>query len=128
MTEFRDFVALNYRHESVSSPEKGLKRSLKPILRELAARFDDLDTIDKIVATHNKAEQVVKQVGKALVRADERQNLLEGREAETRQLAESAKRLFTAMTRAKYVTKGRCWRRHCHYLQLLQHYLMMNEK
>ena len=52
MTEFRDFVALNYRHESVSSPEKGLKRSLKPILRELAARFDDLDSIDRIVAAH----------------------------------------------------------------------------
>ena len=112
MTEFRDFVALNYRHESVSSPEKGLKRSLKPILRELAARFDDLDSIDRIVAAHGKAQAVVEKMATNLKLADERQNLLEAREAETRHLAESSKRLFTAMTRAKYMVKGRCWRRY----------------
>ena len=112
MSEFRDFVSLNYRHESVSSPEKGLKRSLKPILRELAARFDDLDSIDRIVSAHSKAQEVVKKVGVGLARAGERQNLLEAREEETKHLAESAKQLFTAMKRAKYLTKGRCWRRY----------------
>jgi hypothetical protein len=57
MTEFRGYVEGQLRLESVSAPEKGLRRALKPFLKALASRFDDLEGIDKVAATQAKVRR-----------------------------------------------------------------------
>jgi len=38
------------RHESTAAPERGLKKTLRPFLKQLASRFDDIEGIGKVAA------------------------------------------------------------------------------
>jgi hypothetical protein len=46
MTDFAAHILKQHAHESVASPPGGLKRTLRPFLKDLAMKFDDLDSID----------------------------------------------------------------------------------
>ena len=54
MTEFRDHIEAQLRHESVSAPDRGLRKTLRPFLKQLASRFDDIEGIDKVAAAQSK--------------------------------------------------------------------------
>jgi hypothetical protein len=77
MAEFREYVAAQFTHTSVASPEKGLRKSLKPFLRALASRFDDLEGMDRIVAAQVKLDRVQTVMVQAIHRASENDALLE---------------------------------------------------
>ena len=57
MTEFRTYIEGQLRHESVAAPERGLRKSLRPFLKQLASRFDDIEGIDKIAAAQAKVRR-----------------------------------------------------------------------
>lgn len=112
MSELRDFVVLHMRGRgidvrsssggaaAVAAPppvDASLRRALRPLLKELALRYDDLDSIDRIVAAQSKVAAVVDAASRTLKHADERSNLLEDREAQSAKLLDSSKRLFSAM-------------------------------
>lgn len=79
---------------AVASPPGGLKRTLKPFLRDLATRFDDLDSLDKISLVRGKLADVQSAMATNLRMADERQSLLEGADARTRLMEGSARRML----------------------------------
>ena len=58
MTEFRAHVEAHLRLESLSAPERGLRRTLQPFLKQLASRFDDIESIDKVAAVQGKVRLV----------------------------------------------------------------------
>lgn len=94
MSEFSNHVTLHYRHESVASPEKGMKRTLKGFLRDLAARFDDLDGIDRIANVQTKLDALQSVMARNLALADERQSLLMREVEATDRMARTAKDIF----------------------------------
>lgn len=94
MTEFHDFVVRDFRHESISSPEKGLKRSLRPYLKELATRFDDLESLDKINTVQAKVDNLKVLAEKNMVLMDEREGLLERQTDRSKNMSASAKQMF----------------------------------
>lgn len=94
MWDFASHVTRTYPHESVASPPGGLKRSLKPFLRDLAVKYDDLDAIDKIATVAGKLDSLRSTMASNLAMADERQSLLERGERGGRDLEGAARRQF----------------------------------
>ena len=94
MSQFQSNVTTRFAHESISSPAGGLKRALKPFLSELAARFDDLDSLDRVVAVQKKVDALKDTMLTTLVAADERHGLLDNTDERTRQLASGAQAYY----------------------------------
>lgn len=113
MSEFAALVTLRFLHESLASPDKGLKRSLAPYLARLAGRFDDVEALDRILATERRAADVKAELAKTLLMADERSNLLDRQEAATAELATSAKQMFTTARKAARSQRAAMWRALC---------------
>jgi len=90
MAEFQRHVTSRLAVESISSAPGGLRRTLRPFLQELAARFDDLEALDKIEAVRRKAEKLQDTMRATLTMADERESLLASEEAKTAALRRSA--------------------------------------
>lgn len=114
MSEFAKHVELMYKHESLAAPDKGLKRPMRPFLKTLASKFDDLESLDRISATEMKADRVKQQLHKALVLADERSRLLEETDDKMQTMAASARTMFNTATsiRSKQRAKMmRAWKR-----------------
>lgn len=145
MTEFRTYIEGQLRHESVAAPERGLRKSLRPFLKQLASRFDDIEGIDKIAAAQAKVRrggaskiasdssmllgtgshdaytvplcplppQVVAvhaSVASALSSATEREALLGDLDHKTKNIATSAKEMFTNANRLKRAACCRSWK------------------
>lgn len=108
MTEFRGYVEGQLRLESVSAPEKGLRRALKPFLKALASRFDDLEGIDKVAATQAKAESVKKAISTTLDSALRRADHVDGLSESTSLLLESTKQFDD---QAQQMKRAMCCRR-----------------
>lgn len=110
MAEFAAHVTASFRQESLACPEKGLQRSLRPFLRSLAARFDDLEGLgDRITATAAKTEALKDKLAKTLVLADERASLLNDVHDKSEELAEGARSLFTTARRIRTAQRwARC--------------------
>ena len=106
MAELSAHVLASYARESLSSPEKGLKRSLRGFLKQLATRFDDLETMDKILATEGKAQALKATLHKSLAAADERSRLINEVEASSESIAKGAKDMFRAASKAR--SHARC--------------------
>lgn len=110
MAEFSNHILLHFKHESVASPEKGMKRTLKSFLRDLASRFDDLDGIDRIAAVQTKLDALQSAMARNLALADERESLLQRNVAATDRLARSAKEMFTRTSAVKRAAQCACVR------------------
>jgi hypothetical protein len=110
MAEFAAHVTATFRQESLASPEKGLQRSLRPFLRALAARFDDLEGLgDRITTTAAKTEALKEKLAKTLVLADERASLLSDVQEKSEELADGARSLFTTARRMRTAQRwARC--------------------
>lgn len=70
MTEFRAYVDSQLRGESAAAPERGLRKALRPFLKQLASRFDDIEGIDRVAAAQAK----VRSAAQLRVRAARRLN------------------------------------------------------
>ena len=94
---------------------------LKPFLKELAGRFDDLEAIDRVTVVRDKAAAVTRSLYTTMAVLDERESLLAARETETEAMATTAKSLFANINRAKGVAAARFWRRYrvCIYCAML---------
>jgi hypothetical protein len=93
MAEFRALAAPALRAQG-GAPEakqhKALRSALKPSLRPLAERFSALEKLDKLAAVQEKAFALKGLLVENLVRATERDSLLEDLEVKTRTLRDSA--------------------------------------
>jgi hypothetical protein len=77
MTDFAAHILKQHAHESVASPPGGLKRTLRPFLKDLAMKFDDLDSIDSKAQAAQSRSLASSAVSQPQDRgADERQKLL----------------------------------------------------
>jgi hypothetical protein len=116
MREFRQFVAGKLSKgdgagagagsgssaRDLSSPAvKGLKKSVEPFLKSLAAKFDDLESIDKLAAAAKKVAEVKQVMASNIAIATERDGLLSNLEDKSERLSESARAMFKASSAAK---------------------------
>lgn len=106
MTEFATHVTATFARESVGSAPGGLKKSLRPFLRELATRFDDLDSVDKIAAVASRLSEVQDTLRKTIQKADERASLLEREDNKTREMEYTARSMFQ---RGRTLRRTACW-------------------
>jgi hypothetical protein len=101
MTEFKEYVSSKYAHESIASPDKGLRRSLKPFLRALATRYDDLETIDKITSAQAKLDRLTHVMVENVHLATERDVLIERVHSRSETLNAAARALFSTGQRIR---------------------------
>lgn len=113
MAEFANHVTLHFRHESLASPEKGMRRTLKSFLRDLAARFDDLDSIDRIATVQSKLDALQVTMSKNIALADERQTLLQREVESSDRLAKSARDMFRTSQSIKRHAQCACIKGYC---------------
>ena len=91
---------------------RAMKKALKPFLKTLAGKFDDIEAIDKLAAVRRKVADVQKVMGENLVRATERDTLLSGLEEKSQQLETSAGVMFkgaSALRRHACLAKWRIY-------------------
>jgi hypothetical protein len=108
--EFAAHVLARHRAESLAAPDKGLKRPLRGFLRALAARFDDVASLDKIASVERRAEGLKADLHAALLAVDDRSRLLSTVEAQSSTLASSAKEMFTNARKIKSLQRAACCR------------------
>lgn len=94
MTQFQSHVTATTGDRSLTAPPGGLKRELKRFLADLAARFDDLDSLDRVVAVQHKVDALKDKLVTTISAADERRSLLEDADEKTRQLASGAQAYY----------------------------------
>ena len=77
-----------------------LKRAMKAsTLKALAARYSDIDSLDKLAAATRKVEELKAAVARNINKASERDILLDDIEHKSVSIRESAKTMFVASTR-----------------------------
>lgn len=113
MNEFATYVVTHHGPESVASGPGGMRRTLRPFLRDLAARFDDLEGIDKLAAVSSKVTALQTTMAKAVRDASERSSLLDAADARNRELSTGARRMYqrteTLQRRACCARWTPCW-------------------
>jgi len=108
MAEFAAYIVAHHGPESIASGVGGLRRTLRPFLRDLAARFDDLEGIDKLAAATTKVAALQTTLSAAVHAATERSSLLEAADARTREVDTGARRMYR---RSATLQRRACWAR-----------------
>lgn len=113
MQEFRAFVlALPAASGGGAAPEaaalgpssheaRQLKKALKKFLKELGAKFDDLEALDKLAAVRRKVADVQRVMGENIAKASENDSLLSELDHKAALLETSAQTLFKGATRLR---------------------------
>ena len=113
MREFAEAVRGQDRaaRESVlaTTPAGALQRPLAKALAALAARFDDVEALDKLTKVGGQVKQLQATMAKNLVLADERHTLLDRELDKTTELAASARGFFERSGRMKRIVCARAW-------------------
>jgi hypothetical protein len=113
MREFADHVhgpgqeRIARESAAATTPAGGLQRPLARFLAALAARFDDVESLDKLTKVGGQLKTLQATMAKNLVLADERHTLLDRELDKTAELASSA-RLFSS--RASAIKRVMCCR------------------
>ncbi len=112
MTEFKEFVAATADKTDGEGKEldKALKKGVKPFLKRLAARFDDIESLNKIAAAQRRVLEVQEIMADNMRAASERDNLLGSLDNKTRALNASAKKMFEGSQALKRKTCRRYWK------------------
>jgi hypothetical protein len=95
---------------SSGAPEKVLKRGLKPALKSLASKFDSLETLDVLMATTKKVQDVQRLMAANIATATERDTLLVGLQEKGETLKNSGKKMFESASAARYASRMACIR------------------
>jgi len=93
-----------------SAEARALKKALKPFLRQLGAKFDDLESLDKIAAVRRKVADVQRVMGENLQRASERDSLLSELDHKAAALEASAGTLFAGAVKLRQYSCRSKWR------------------
>ena len=93
-----------------SAEARALKKALKPFLKQLGAKFDDLEQLDKIAAVRRKVADVQRVMGDNLARASERDSLLSDLDHKAAALEASAHTLFAGAQRLRDYSCRAKWR------------------
>lgn len=113
MREFAEVVRGQDRaaRESVlaTTPAGALQRPLAKPLAALAARFDDVEALDKLTKVGGQVKQLQATMAKNLVLADERHTLLDRELDKTNELSSSARGFFERSGRMKRIVCARAW-------------------
>lgn len=74
----------------------------------MAAKYDDLTTLDKLAATTKKVQDVKAKMAENMVLATERDSLLSGLEVKSDQLNASSRKMFETATAIKSKARRQC--------------------
>ena len=130
MQEFRAFVAAlpasagggggaGAAAGPASAEARALRKALKPFLRQLGAKFDDLESLDKIAAVRRKVAEVQRVMGENLQRATERDSLLSELDHKAAALEASAGTLFAGAVKLRQISCRSKWRTYAFFAALL---------
>lgn len=109
MRDFAEHVSAAVPRESLSAPPGGLQRALARFLEGLAARYDDVEGIDKLARVQGSVKALQGTMANNLRLADERHTLLDREVDKTQQLAETSKSLFKRTAGMRSIMRCRRW-------------------